>query len=85
MKANVQQFEPARPLEIIIVLAVRNAIRRLTTIIKCSAIGVWILLKSFALMFIPMASKNIQNQLALVCVWEKSALEMNTFINFRFM
>lgn len=71
MDANVRRFEPARPLEITILLTIQNAIRRLATIIKCSAIGVWILVKSFALIFIPTASKSIQNQVALVCVSQK--------------
>lgn len=61
-----KRYEPAIPIEKSIITTVRNAAIVLATIIKCSMLGVWILFKSFALMFIPTASKNIQNQVALV-------------------
>lgn len=61
-----KRYEPAVPLEKSIYKTVRNATIILATIIKCSILSVWILFKSIALMFIPTAPKNIQNQVAVV-------------------
>lgn len=63
-----KRYEPAVPLEASIISIVQNAVIVLATIVKCSVIGVWILVKSFVLMFIPRPSKNIQNQVAMVRV-----------------
>lgn len=61
-----KRYEPAVPLELSIITTVQDTFLVLATIIKCSVIGVWILVKSFAFIFIPMPSKNIQNQVAMV-------------------
>lgn len=61
-----KRYEPAKPLEVSFTSTVQDVATVLAAIVKCSVIGLWILVKSLVFTFLPTPAKDIQNQVAMV-------------------
>lgn len=64
---GMKQYVSAGPVERSLLRTIKNILLILATSVKCTIFGVFILMKSFIYMFVPTSSKDIQNQVALVC------------------
>lgn len=63
---GMKHYVPAAPVERSIIRTLKNILFVLATSVKCTVFGVFLLIKSFVLLFVPLPTKNIQNQVALV-------------------
>lgn len=70
-------YIPADPLQRSVLRSGKNVLLFLLTSVKCSVFGIFILLKSIVFLFIPLPTKDIQNQVALVNQWKSTLKHRN--------
>lgn len=63
---GLNQYIPATPIERSFQRTLKNVFVVFLTSVKCAFFGIFIFLKSFLLLFVPMPMKDIQGQVALV-------------------
>lgn len=60
------RYIPADPIKRSIFRTVKNVLHVLFAVVKCTVLGIFIIIKAIVLLVIPSSSKDIQNQVALV-------------------